>query len=341
MRYLLVLLSTFLIVVSCSSSKEQEKHITEIPPEMVLIPSGTFTMGGRSDQAYADEFPQHQVKVSAFLMDETEVTNAQFKAFVEATGYVTTAERAVDWEELKKQLPSGTPKPADSLLAGGSLIFEKTNKPVELNDVSQWWVWTIGANWRQPEGPHSDIEQKMNHPVVHVSWEDANAYAKWAGKRLPTEAEWEWASMGGLENAKYPWGDEHVESAYEKANFWQGVFPFQNHKLDGFDASAPVKSFPPNGYGLYDMAGNVWEWCIDKYDVRSYTVNANSGLLENPSGSEEYYDPREPHTPKHVIRGGSFLCNDSYCSGYRTSRRMSSSRDSGFNHTGFRCARSL
>ena len=298
-------------------------------------------MGGRSDQAYADEFPQHQVKVSAFLMDETEVTNAQFKAFVEATGYVTTAERAVDWEELKKQLPSGTPKPADSLLAGGSLIFEKTNKPVELNDVSQWWVWTIGANWRQPEGPHSDIEQKMNHPVVHVSWEDANAYAKWAGKRLPTEAEWEWASMGGLENAKYPWGNEPVESAYKKANFWQGVFPFQNHKLDGFDASAPVKSFPPNGYGLYDMAGNVWEWCIDKYDVRSYTVKANSGLVENPSGSEEYYDPREPHTPKHVIRGGSFLCNDSYCSGYRTSRRMSSSKDSGFNHTGFRCARSL
>lgn len=341
MRYLLVLLSTFLIVVSCSSSKEQEQRIAEIPPEMVLIPSGTFTMGGRSDQAYADEFPQHQVKVSSFLMDETEVTNAQFKAFVDATGYVTTAERAVDWEELKKQLPSGTPKPADSLLAGGSLIFEKTNKPVELNDVSQWWVWTIGANWRQPEGPNSGIEEKMNHPVVHVSWEDANAYAKWAGKRLPTEAEWEWASMGGLENAKYPWGNEPVESAYEKANFWQGVFPFQNHKLDGFDASAPVKSFPPNGYGLYDMAGNVWEWCIDKYDVRSYTVKANSGLVENPSGSEEYYDPREPHTPKHVIRGGSFLCNDSYCSGYRTSRRMSSSRDSGFNHTGFRCARSL
>ena len=308
---------------------------------MVLIPSGTFTMGGRSEQAYQDEFPNHQVKVSAFLMDETEVTNAQFMEFVEATGYITTAEKDIDWEEMKKQLPAGTPKPADSVLAAGSLVFQKTNQPVNLNDYSQWWVWTIGANWRQPEGPESSIEDRMDHPVVNISWEDATAYAQWAGKRLPTEAEWEWASMGGLENAKYPWGNESVESAFTKANFWQGVFPFQNHTLDGFETSAPVKSFPANGYGLYDMAGNVWEWCTDKYDVRSYGINAQRGTVENPTGSNEYYDPREPYAPKHVIRGGSFLCNDSYCSGYRTARRMSSSRDSGFNHTGFRCAKSI
>lgn len=342
MRFFTLLISlSILVLVSCGSGNETSLGDIEAPKGMVLIPAGTFTMGGRSSQAYQDEFPNHEVKISAFLMDETEVTNAQFKAFVEATGYLTVAERDIDWEEMKKQVPAGTPKPADSILAAGSLVFKKTNGPVNLDDYSQWWVWTIGANWKHPEGPGSNIEGRMNHPAVHISWEDATAYAEWAGKRLPTEAEWEWASMGGVENAKYPWGNESVESAYTKANFWQGIFPYQNHTLDGFENTAPVKSFPANGYSLYDMAGNVWEWCQDKYDVRSYQADAQSGTVVNPTGSDRYNDPREPYAPKHVIRGGSFLCNDSYCSGYRSSRRMSSSRDSGFSHTGFRCVRSI
>ncbi|WP_115868800.1 formylglycine-generating enzyme family protein [Marinoscillum furvescens] len=332
---------------SASSEKPTETQPTaeQVPtsqPEvstegMVLIPAGTYTMGGKSDQAYEDEFPRHEVKISAFYMDETEVTNAQFAAFVEATGYVTVAEKDIDWEELKNQLPEGTPKPADSVLQAGSLVFQGTDGPVNLQDYSQWWEWTIGADWRHPEGPESTIADRMDHPVVHIAWEDAIAYAKWAGKRLPTEAEWEWASMGGKTDSKYPWGNESVENASDKANFWQGKFPYQNYVLDGYETTAPVKSFPPNGYGLYDMAGNVWEWCLDKYDVRAYTEDAAEGTVVNPKGSAQYYDPREPYTPKHVIRGGSFLCNDSYCSGYRVSRRMSSSKDSGFNHTGFRC----
>lgn len=308
---------------------------------MAFIPAGSFTMGGRSDQAYEDEFPRHDVKVSAFYMDETEVTNAQFSAFTESTGYITIAERDVDWEEMKSQVPEGTPRPPDSVLMAGSLVFQKTSQPVNLRDYAQWWKWTTGANWRQPEGPGSSIEGRMDYPVVHIAFEDAQAYAKWAGKRLPTEAEWEWAALGGNSDNKYPWGNESVENAYDKANFWQGLFPYENQLADGFEGSSPVKSFQANGYGLYDMAGNVWEWCQDKYDTRSYLKDKNKGLVNNPTGSDRYYDPREPLSPKHVIRGGSFLCNDSYCSGYRTARRMSSSRDSGFNHTGFRCVKDI
>ncbi|GAB5526944.1 MAG: formylglycine-generating enzyme family protein [Roseivirga sp.] len=308
---------------------------------MAYIPAGSFTMGGRSDQAYEDEFPRHDVKVSAFYIDVTEVTNAEFSAFTESTGYITIAERDVDWEEMKSQVPEGTPRPPDSVLMAGSLVFQKTSQPVNLRDYTQWWKWTTGANWRQPQGPGSTIENIMDHPVVHIAFEDAQAYAKWAGKRLPTEAEWEWAALGGNDDNKYPWGNESVEKAYDKANFWQGLFPYENQLADGFEATAPVSSFPANGYGLYDMAGNVWEWCQDKYDTRSYAQDKNKGAVSNPSGSERYYDPREPLSPKHVIRGGSFLCNDSYCSGYRTARRMSSSRDSGFNHTGFRCVKDI
>ncbi|MCE7996108.1 MAG: formylglycine-generating enzyme family protein [Roseivirga sp.] len=308
---------------------------------MAFIPAGSFTMGGRSDQAYEDEFPRHDVKVSAFYMDVTEVTNAQFSAFTESTGYITIAERDVDWEEMKSQVPEGTPRPPDSVLMAGSLVFQKTSQPVNLRDYAQWWKWTTGANWRQPEGPSSSIKGRMDHPAVHIAFEDAQAYAKWAGKRLPTEAEWEWAALGGSSDNKYPWGNESVEKAYDKANFWQGLFPYENQLADGFEGAAPVKSFPANDYGLYDMAGNVWEWCQDKYDTRSYSKDKNKGVVNNPSGSDRYYDPREPLSPKHVIRGGSFLCNDSYCSGYRTARRMSSSRDSGFNHTGFRCVKDI
>lgn len=330
-----------LITAGCSPDRQQAANTADLPSGMAFIPAGSFTMGGRSDQAYEDEFPRHDVKVSAFYMDETEVTNAQFSAFTESTGYITIAERDVDWEEMKSQVPEGTPRPPDSVLMAGSLVFQKTSQPVNLRDYAQWWKWTTGANWRQPEGPGSSIEGRMDYPVVHIAFEDAQAYAKWAGKRLPTEAEWEWAALGGNSDNKYPWGNESVENAYDKANFWQGLFPYENQLADGFEGSSPVKSFQANGYGLYDMAGNVWEWCQDKYDTRSYLKDKNKGLVNNPTGSDRYYDPREPLSPKHVIRGGSFLCNDSYCSGYRTARRMSSSRDSGFNHTGFRCVKDI
>ncbi|WP_339814425.1 formylglycine-generating enzyme family protein [uncultured Imperialibacter sp.] len=324
-----------------SASKPQAGSSADAPEEMVFIPSGAFTMGGKSDQASPNEYPNHQVEVSAFFMDEHEVTNAQFKAFVDATGYVTIAERAIDWEEMAKQLPPGTPKPADSILAPGSLVFRATEGPVNLRDYSQWWEWVIGANWQHPEGPASSLEGKMNFPVVHIAYDDALAYAEWAGKRLPTEAEWEWASMGGQEGVKYPWGNESVETAFTKANFWQGFFPYDNEEKDGFFGAAPVKSFPANGYGLYDMAGNVWEWCSDKYHEDAYKMAEEQGKVENPKGPDSFYDPNEPYAEKHVVRGGSFLCNDSYCSGYRVARRMSSSHDSGLNHTGFRCVKDI
>ena len=322
---------------ACQTPNEGSHHV-DAPSGMVYIPAGSFKMGGKSDQAYKDEFPRRDVSVSAFYMDETEVTNKQFAQFVEATSYVTVAEKDIDWDEIKSQLPEGTSKPPDSVLQAGSLVFAQTAGPVNLNDYSQWWQWTIGANWRQPEGPGSSIDGRMNLPVVHIAWEDAVAYATWAEKRLPTEAEWEWASMGGRDDIKYPWGNESVEQATDKANFWQGKFPYQNYVLDGFEGVAPVKSFPPNGYGLYDMAGNVWEWCQDRYDEQAY---AHLTQNENPINDEIYNDPREPYSPKHVIRGGSFLCNDDYCSGYRVARRMSSSKDSGFNHTGFRCVKDV
>lgn len=311
------------------------------PAGMAYIPGGQFLMGGKSEQAQPDELPRHPVRVSPFFIDIHEVTNRQFTAFTEATGYRTEAERALDWETLRQSLPPDTPRPPDSLLQPGSLVFRETDGPVNPEDFSQWWAWTIGADWRHPTGPGSNIDSLMDHPVVHVSRDDAGAYAKWAGKRLPTEAEWEWAAMGGLEDPKYPWGNAAIEASAAQANFWQGQFPYRNALEDGFYATAPVKSFPPNGYGLFDMAGNVWEWCADKYHVRTYAAAAAAGLQEDPAGPEEAYDPMEPYAEKYVMRGGSFLCNESYCSGYRVARRMRSTRDSAFNHTGFRCVADL
>jgi formylglycine-generating enzyme required for sulfatase activity len=314
----------------------------EIPEGMVHIPAGTFTMGGRSDQAYQDEFPRHAVEVSAFFMDETEVTNRQFSAFVDSTGYKTVAERPIDWEKMKLDLPPGTPRPPDSVLQPGSMTFKPTQGAVNLNRYDLWWDWTIGANWRQPEGPGSNITDRMDHPVVHIAWEDARAYAQWAGKRLPTEAEWEWAAIGGNNENKYPWGNGSIEDAHDKANFWQGNFPYQNTAQDGYIATSPVKTYPANAYGLYDMAGNVWEWCADKYNVKTYTEAEKKGKSVNPKGPKESFDPNEPYVKnKYAIRGGSFLCNDSYCSGYRTARRMPSEGESGANHKGFRCVKSV
>ncbi|CAN5631385.1 formylglycine-generating enzyme family protein [soil metagenome] len=306
---------------------------------MVWIPSGDYLMGADNDQARPDEYPKHKVSVKGFWMDTHEVTNAQFREFVEATGYITTAEKAPDWEEIKKQLPPGTPKPADELLVASSLVFIPPDRPVTLNNASQWWSWVAGANWRQPDGPSSNLNGKDNYPVVHISWDDAVAYAKWADKRLPTEAEWEWAARGGKDNNIYPWGNEAIDKGAVKANSWQGQFPNNNSLRDSFYGLAPVKSFAPNGYGLYDMAGNVWEWCSDWYHADYYKASDNSAGISNPPGPAGSYDPMESTVPKRVVRGGSFLCNDSYCSGYRVAARMKSSPDTGLSHTGFRCVK--
>jgi len=283
---------------------------------MVWINGGTYLMGGDNKQALDDEYPKHNVKVNGFYMDVTEVTNAQFNKFITATHYKTTAERKPDWELIRKQLPPNTPKPDEDLLVAASLVFKPTNSKVNLSDYSQWWVWTKGANWKHPHGPSSNINGKENFPVVHISFEDAKAYCKWAGKRLPTEAEWEWAARGGLENKIYPWGNEAINAGKPKANIWEGDFPYKNSKKDQFYYTAPVKSFIANGYGLYDMAGNVWEWCADYYDSRYY---ASSKTFDNPKGPSKSYDPDDVYAVKRTIRGGSFLCNDSYVldTGYR------------------------
>jgi formylglycine-generating enzyme required for sulfatase activity len=305
---------------------------------MVHIPGGRFLMGASDEEGRADEYPQHAVEVKSFWMDATEVTNAQFKKFVDATGYITTAERKPDWEELKKQLPEGTPKPPDSVLVPASLVFTPPHQPVPLNNSAQWWIWVKGASWKHPQGPSGSIAGKENFPVVHISWEDANAYAKWAGKRLPTEAEWEFAARAGMNNQPFTWGSEPVEQGKIKANIWQGNFPDHNLVSDGFERSAPVRSYAPNAYGLYDMAGNVWEWCADWYNAGYYAECANK-TLSNPVGASRSYDPDEPTVPKRVVRGGSFLCHASYCASYRVSARMKTSPDTGLEHTGFRCVR--
>ncbi|QZT39107.1 formylglycine-generating enzyme family protein [Halosquirtibacter xylanolyticus] len=309
--------------------------------QMVYIPEVTYTMGARDIKfARADEYPTHQVKLDAYYIDKHLVTNAEYAAFVEATGYVTTAEKAPTWEELKQYAPPGTPKPADSLLIAASLVFTPPNHPVSFNDATIWWSWRGGASWRHPQGPNSDIKGKENHPVVQVSWFDAMAYAKWAGKRLITEAEWEYAARGGHEDYIYSWGNQRINEGMPKANSWDGAFPYRNDLKDGFYDTSPVDQYPPNGFGLLDMAGNVWEWTNDWYRNDYYQTCKGQGVMHNPKGvsREASFDPNEPGVPKKAQRGGSYLCNDSYCSGYRSASRMKSSPDSGMPHLGFRCA---
>ena len=309
------------------------------PTGMVWIPGGQFMLGSNEPGAIQAESPAIPASVEGFWMDATEVTNGEYKKFVKATGYLTIAERPIKWEDLQKELPPGTPKPDDSMLQPGSLVFRPTKGKVSLDDYSQWWAWQPGASWQHPQGPGSDIKGKDNYPVVHIAYEDAEAYAKWAGKRLPTEAEWEYAAQAGNNDQKFAWGNELNPNGKYMANFFQGEFPYKNDDSDGYERLAPVKSFPASKYGLYDVIGNVWEWTADWYRPDTYARYKVAGVQEcrNPKGPHACYDPNDPYGTKRVIKGGSFLCSEQYCSNYRPNARMATSVDSGQEHLGFRC----
>ena len=317
--------------------KDQPKNIST-PEGMVWVNGKTFTQGAKPGDQFAltREQPVHEVTVDGFFMDVTEVTNKQYKAFVDATNYITVAERPIDWEEMKNELPKDTPKPADSILQPGSLIFNKAvNAVANMNNYTQWWLWKIGANWRHPEGPKSNLEGKDNFPVVHIAYEDALAYCKWANRRLPTEAEWESAAQGNETSAIYTWGNDPSQ-LNASANTWQGTFPVKNESVDGFELIAPTKSYAPNSIGLYDMLGNVWELTSDWFNVDYYKNLDTSQPLINPHGAESAYSPDNPYQQEHVIKGGSFLCHASYCASFRISAKMGTSLDSASDHIGFR-----
>lgn len=326
---------------SCCCSDLPKRFPAVSPPEgMVWIPGGEFTMGSDNQDSKRDEKPPHKVKVDGFWMDTTPVTNRQFKAFVDATGYVTTAEKPPTLTEIMSQVPPGTPPPAPELLVAASLVFKQTQGPVSLKSNRAWWEWKAGASWKHPLGPESSIEGKEDHPVVQISWFDAVEYAKWAGKRLPTEAEWEYAAYGGNNSTIYVWGNEEFSEENPQANIWQGSFPYKSTKPNGYIGTTAVKTFKANPYGLYDMSGNVWQWCSDLYHVSHYQEEAKKEISINPAGPKISFDPEEPYATKHVHRGGSFLCHESYCKGYRITARMKTCPDTSLNHLGFRCVKS-
>jgi formylglycine-generating enzyme required for sulfatase activity len=298
---------------------------------MVWVPGGTFLMG--SDRFYPEEGPVHLAVVDGFWMDQTTVTSNQFRRFVKETGYVTLAERPPNPEDYPGALPE--------LLVPGSAVFRKTRGPVNLSNPT-WWEYVPGADWRHPEGPESNLNGRDRHPVVHVAYEDAAAYAVWAGKSLPTEAEWECAARGGLEGATYVWGEELTPRNRIMANYWQGEFPWQNLCSDGYEGTAPVASFPPNGHGLYDTAGNVWEWTTDWYqDCHPAERSSPCCAPVNPRGAtmEQSYDPTQPQIriPRRVLKGGSYLCAANYCLRYRPAARHPETIDTSTSHIGFRC----
>jgi formylglycine-generating enzyme required for sulfatase activity len=328
------------VILSCTSEKQKEKTAVAvadhsmldslsadtITSKMVWVPGGKFQMGS-DDPAFADAQPIHEVHVDGFWMDEHEVTNAEFARFVKATSYVTVAEKPLD--------PKDYPNVPKENLVIGSPVFAPPENEVTLEDPGQWWRYVAGANWYHPQGPSSSIMNKPNDPVVQVCFEDAIAYAKWAGKRLPTEAEWEYAARAGKENKKYYWGEELKPAGKWMANIFEGTFPNKNSLEDGFEFLAPVKSFPPNKYGLYDLEGNVWEWCNDYYRSDYYKIAPK----ENPQGPKDSYDPDEPNVVKRVVRGGSFLCSDQYCIRYKAGSRGKGEVKSASNNLGFRCVK--
>ena len=310
------------------------------PPGMIWIPGGNFTMGNALDGGRQDEKPVVKVTIDGFWIDACAVTNAEFRKFVTATQYKTVAGRPIDWEEVKKQLEPGTPKPSDEQLQPGSVTFAPPEKPADPQTEENWWTWTHGANWQHPEGPASDLIGREDHPVIHMAWEDAVAYAKWAEKRLPTEAEWEMAARGGFDGKRFAWGDDFKPDRKWMANTWTGTFPSKNSAEDGYAGTSPVKSFPANGYGLYDMGGNVWNWCSDWYRVDTLARAKLAGACVNPSGPSSSYSPGHPLQQERVIKGGSFLCHSDFSEGYRPSARRGSPIDTGMPHIGFRCAKS-
>ena len=322
---------------------------TNGPKGMAWIAGGEFVMGSDHQKSQANERPIHKVRVSGFWIDITHVTNDQFAQFIKETNYKTTAEQIPDWETIRVQLPSGTPKPPASIFVAGAMVFVGTKVKVSLNDYSQWWAYAPGASWRHPTGPQSSIDGKSNHPVVQISYEDALAYAKWVGKRLPTEAEWEFAARGGLNQATYVWGDQLEQEGKLTANIWdvkKKTFPVINPKAGGENGTSAVGAFPQNGYGLFDMTGNAWQWVADWYRADYFAMQAKEfgqGGANNPQGPSSSYDPDDygipTNAPKRVIRGGSFLCNEDYCQSYRPSARRGSDPFSPMSHLGFRLAK--
>lgn len=306
---------------------------------MVWIRGGTFTMGTDEVAAYDVEKPAVNVRLDGFWMDINEVTNAEYQKFTEATGYLTLAERKPDWEELKLQVPPGTPRPPDSLLVAGSMVFTPPAHAVPTNDISRWWSWVIGANWRHPEGPSSNLKGRENHPVVHIAYEDAKAFADWIDKRLPSEAEWEFAARGGVNGKRFAWGDELLPNGKFLANTFQGNFPNQNQGTDGFLGTSPVQSFEPNSFGLYDMIGNVWELTDDWFDALKLARLAGKAPPLD-ADMNPCYNPTNPFAQERVIKGGSFLCAANYCVNYRPSARQGHAFDSGTSNVGFRCVKS-
>jgi formylglycine-generating enzyme len=302
------------------------------PPGMVWIPGNRFEMGTDNSMAPAEERPAHHVILSGFWIDQHDVTNAEFARFIAETGYMTTAERAISQEEIKAHLPSGSPAPTANLLAAGGLVFKGTPTPVDLRDFGQWWRFVPGASWKHPEGPQSSIHGKQQHPVVQVSFEDAQAYAKWVGKQLPTEAEWEYAARGGLVQSDFSWGND-TSSRGRFANLWNdrgAVFPIVSSNLKK-PGTTPVGHFPPNGYGLYDMTGNVWQWVGDRFSTTYFSQQKETSSTD-PVGPDEDL----AHPPVRTIRGGSFLCSETYCTGYRISARQGNDPSTSTNNLGFR-----
>jgi formylglycine-generating enzyme required for sulfatase activity len=305
---------------------------TSVVPNMVLIPSGTFRMG--SDRHYPEEAPAHRVSVDEFWIDRTPVTNGEFRKFVNAIGYVTFAEITPDAKDYPDALPH--------MLKAGSLVFTPPKHAVDLRDWGQWWNFKFGANWRRPYGPRSSISGLDDHPVVHISYRDAEAYAQWAGKELPTEAEWEFAARGGLDEAEFAWGNEFTPNGKHMANTWQGEFPSENLARDGYQRTSPVMAFPPNGYGAHDMIGNVWEWTSDWWSSKHQADAAKACCVpQNPRGGAEAdsFDPCQPQIeiPRKVLKGGSHLCAPNYCRRYRPSARHAEPIDTSTSHVGFRC----